>query len=244
VRIRTLIVDDEPLARGRIRDLLAGEADVEVVGECRDGAEAVRALRELRPELVFLDVQMPEMDGFEALAEVAHEPLPLVIFVTAYDQFAIKAFEVHALDYLLKPFDAARFARALARAREHLSQRKLEELEAHRQRLSRFVVRSGGRISFVKAREVDCIEATGNYMRLHVGKESFLVRETMAELEAKLDPARFVRVHRSWIVNLDRVVELQSWFHGGYLALLPGDRRIPVSRRFRDRLDALLGGPT
>ncbi len=248
--IRTLIVDDEPLARERIRGLLASEPDVELVGEARDGREAVSAIESARPDLVFLDVQMPEMDGFAVLEEVSSS-LPLVVFVTAYDRYALQAFEVHALDYLLKPFDGRRFREALERARAYLAGRTIEDvnrrvlallerLQARRATLNRFVVRSGGRIRFVRARDVDCIEATGNYMRLHVGGEAHLIRETMASLEAKLDPERFVRVHRSWIVNVERIAELQPWFHGSYLVVLPGGRRIHVSRTFRQRIEALL----
>ncbi|HUK13676.1 MAG TPA: response regulator [Thermoanaerobaculaceae bacterium] len=248
--VRTVIVDDEPLARERLRQLLAREPDVELVGECRDGAEAVAVLRELKPDLVFLDVQMPELDGFEVLAELGPAALPRVVFVTAYDQYAIRAFEVHALDYLLKPFDQARFSRALGRAREDLRSRGdpvdarllalLEQLEAQRQHLGRFVVRADDRIFFVRARDVECVEATGNYMVLHVGADSYPIRETMTNLERRLDPAHFVRVHRSFIINLERTRELEAWFHGGYVAVLASGRRVHVSRKFRDRVDALL----
>lgn len=249
--IRVLIVDDEPLARERVRALLAAETDIQVVGEARDGREAVAAIESLRPDLLFLDVQMPELDGFGVLDELSPSELPLVVFVTAYDQYALQAFAVHALDYLLKPFDARRFRQALGRARAQLANRGgeevnqrvlalLEHLQSQRPVLTRFVVRTSTRILLVRARDVECIEATGNYMRLHVGKDAHLIRETMASLEARLDPARFVRVHRSWIVNVEKIAELQPWFHGTYLVVLASGTRIHVSRSFQERIEALL----
>lgn len=248
---RAIIVDDEPLARERIRQLLASEADVEVVAECRDGHEAVAAVRELDPDLAFLDIQMPEMDGFDVLAELAGNRLPVIVFVTAYDQYALRAFEVHAIDYLLKPFDARRFRDALGRAREQVAARGaaainqrmaglLDDLQARRRYLQRFVVRTAGRILFVSAREVEAIEADGNYMRLYGDRDAYLIRDTMEGLAAKLDPQRFLRVHRSWIVNVDHIQELQSWFQGGWVVVLRRGRRIHVGRRYHEALSGLL----
>lgn len=252
MKIRTLIVDDEPLARERIRTLLEGEADIEVVAECANGLEALAMIQSARPELLFLDVQMPELDGFEVLQHLAHAPIPALIFVTAYDQYALRAFEVHALDYLLKPFDRERFEMALHRARQQLqhattgdlNQRLrllLEELQRERQYLDRFVVKSGGRVFFLKVDEIDWIEAAANYVRLQVGRESHLLRETIKALEAKLDPAKFLRLSRSTIVNLDRIKELQPWSNNGeYVVILKTGARLTSSRGYRERLEAFL----
>jgi two-component system LytT family response regulator len=251
--LRALIVDDEPLARERVRTLLAAEPDVVVAGECGSGGEAVAAILMDRPDLVFLDVQMPELDGFGVLERVreAGAELPAVVFVTAYDAHALRAFEVHALDYLLKPFDRERFTRALARAREALARREADGLDERlatllaarsaRPYATRLAVKSGGRVRLVKAEEVDWIEAASNYVRLHVGGERHLLRETMAALEARLDPERFVRIHRSTIVNLDRVRELEPYFHGDYVVKLHDGRRLTLSRTYRERLEERLG---
>jgi len=212
--MRVLIVDDEPLACERLRTLLAGEADIEIVGECHDGGSALAAIRKLAPDLVFLDVQMPEMDGFAVIEKL--ELRPAIIFVTAFDQFAIKAFEVCALDYLLKPFDHERFSKALARGRNECARRSasdldsrlgslLEELRGRKKYLERIVVRSGGRVLFLRTDELDWVEAAGNYVRLHSGGDEYLYRDTMASLEAALDPDKFARIHRSSIVNVARV---------------------------------------
>jgi two-component system LytT family response regulator len=245
--MRVLIVDDEPLACERLRTILAGETDIEVVGECRDGSAAVTAIRKLAPDLVFLDVQMPEMDGFAVLEQLDSRHLPVIVFVTAYDQYAIRAFEVAALDYLLKPFDRERFGMALARGRSEYGRRNspgvnesllsaLTEWKQRKQYVERLVVRSGGRVFFLRADEVDCIEAAGNYVRLHAGKEEYLHRETMANIEKSLDPERFARVHRSWIVNVDRVKVLEPMFRGDYVAVLRDGRRVLMSKAYRDRL--------
>ena len=250
--MRVLIVDDEPLARERIRSLLAAEPDVQVVGECGDGGAAVDAIRDARPDLVFLDVQMPDLDGFGVLDALAGEELPLVVFVTAYDQYALRAFEAHAVDYLLKPYDVDRFAAALARARANLGSAGgadvrsqllslLQELRPNSRYLERLIVRLGSRLLFVRAEEIDWIEAEGNYARLHAGNRSYLVRETMSHLEAKLDPAHFVRIHRSSIVNVDRIQELESVFQGEYLIVLRGGTKLNSSRGYRERLEKLLG---
>lgn len=245
--IRAIVVDDEPLACERIRMLLDGQADVEIVAECRNGADAVRAIQQLAPDLVFLDVQMPELDGFEVLERLSPGRLPVIVFVTAYDQYALKAFEVSALDYLLKPFDRERFTKALERARSEVEHRKdgsanerllelLSDLRGARRPLERIIVRSGGRVFFLRADEIDWIEAAGNYVRLHAGSEDHLYRETMAGMEKKLDAKRFARIHRSTIVNLDRIKELQPWFRGDYVVLLRDGRKLTLGRAYRDRL--------
>jgi two-component system LytT family response regulator len=255
--MRTLIVDDEPLARERLRTLLQQESDIEVIGECTDGRQAVHAITEHAPDLVMLDIQMPGMDGFEVLQAVTDRPLPGVIFVTAYDQYAIQAFEVHALDYLLKPFTARRFQKALQRARlevksdpsndspvERRLLNLLDDLGGERRYTKRIVVKSSGRIHFVKVDEIDWVEAEGNYVRLHIGAHSHLLRETMKGMEAALDPERFIRIHRSTIVNTERIKELQPLFHGEYAVLLYDGTRLVASRgpenRLRRMLDAAL----
>jgi two-component system LytT family response regulator len=251
VAIRALIVEDEPLARERVRALLAAEPDVEIVGEARDGLEAVEAIRREAPDLVFLDVQMPELDGFGVIERLGALNMPVVVFMTAYDQYALRAFEVNALDYLLKPFDRERFQRAVERARGHLdpqgagalSQRLLgllQNLKGSPRYLERLVVRSSGRIFFLKAEEIDCVEACGNYVRLCVGDDEHLLRETMTSLEAKLDPSRFLRIHRSTIVNVERIKELQPSFHGDYVVMLLSGKRLTLSRGYRDRLQEIL----
>lgn len=246
-------MDDEPLARERIHGFLTEDPDVEVVGECADGRDAVDQIRRLAPDLVFLDVQMGEMDGFDVLGEIGEDRIPAVIFVTAYDRHALKAFEVHALDFLLKPFDRERFERALSRIKDHLqfatpgvlSQRILGLLEdlkkpqpGHAERLA---LKTGGRVSFLKADEIDWIEGEGNYARLHVNKQSHLIRETMNQLEGRLDPARFLRIHRSTIVNTERIKEIQPLFNGAYGVLLKDGTRLTLSRGYRERLRTLTG---
>lgn len=252
MKIRALIVDDEPLARERIRTLLKDEPEVEIVGECADGRRAVSTIREWKPDLIFLDVQIPEMDGFEVLKAVGPGAMPAVIFVTAYDQYALRAFDVHAIDYLLKPFDRQRFHRALRRAKGQISSEKhddvnerllalLEDLKGGQKYLERLVIKSGGRVFFLRVDEIDWMEAAGNYVRLHVGKELHLQRETMSALEAKLDPRKFVRIHRSRIVNLERIKELQPWFRGDYQVVLRDGTKLTLSRGYRDRLQEVLG---
>jgi two-component system LytT family response regulator len=251
-----MVIDDEPLARSRLRELLARERDIEVVGEAGSGGEAVALIGQLRPDLVFLDVQMPERNGFEVLASLEHAP-PAVVFVTAYDAYALRAFDVHALDYLLKPFDRDRFARALGRARAALERRRadgrlderiaalLSDLVPARPpatpRLERVAVKSNGRVRLVPVAEIDYIEAAGNYLRIYVGTERHVIRETLSAFEAKLDPARFVRIHRSTIVNIDRVRELEPYFHGDYIVRLADGRRLTLSRTYREHLRARLG---
>jgi two-component system LytT family response regulator len=231
-------VDDEPLACERIRTLLAEQPGIEIVGECHDGRSAVEKIRELAPDLVFLDVQMPEMNGFQALKQL--ERLPSIIFVTAYDEFAVKAFEVHALDYLLKPFDRERFQKALARAQsgdlDTRLRRLLEQINQRKEYLERFVVKAGGRVLFLPIEEIDYIEAAGNYVRLHAGADNYLHRETISHLEETLDRARFARIHRSTIVNLNRVKELHPLFRGDFTVVLRDGRELTLAKSYRGRL--------
>jgi two-component system LytT family response regulator len=228
--IRALIVDDEPLARRRVRALLAGEPDIEIAGEHGDGVSALAALERGGCDLLFLDVQMPELDGFELLARLDLSRLPEIIFVTAHDEHALRAFEVHALDYLLKPFRRDRFAEAVRRARARLGER----------RPTRLAVRDGACVTMVAVADVDWLEAEGNYVALHAGGAEHLLRETLAALEARLDPARFVRVHRSAIVNLERVAQLLPHGKNDAVAVLCDGTRVTVSRTYRARLQEAL----
>jgi two-component system LytT family response regulator len=249
--MRVLIVDDEAPGLRALRNLLEREPGVEVVGECLDGRSAVEAVRSLRPDLLLLDIQMPRLDGFGVLAELSGEPLPLVVFVTAYDHYSLRAFQVHAVDYLLKPCGADALRGALARAQALLAARKeeaperlqdfLEDVERGRERCHRFVVREGSRLTFVPVSDVEAIEATGNYMHLHVGRATHMIRETLGNLEARL-PESFLRTHRSWILNIDKVKELRPVGKGAYVAVAEGGAEVPVSRQCRDRIDGLLRG--
>lgn len=250
--LRVLIVDDEPPARRRIRALLADELDVEVVGEAGSGAEAVEAIRTLSPSLVFLDVQMPDGDGFEVVRQVGAERMPLTVFATAFDRHALRAFDAHALDYLLKPFERERFAAALRRARAHLARAAEGALQGRLEALlgalapperwaSRFTVRVGQRIHVVPAAEVDYVTAEDNYVRLHAGGRSYLLRETLTALAARLDPRTFLRIHRSTIVNLERVAELESLFAGEYVVFLRDGTRLTAGRSYRAALQEALG---
>jgi len=235
-KVRALIVDDEPLARSNIAVLLRAHPEVEVIGECGSGAEALGELRISRPDLLFLDVQMPECDGFDVLEMLGHDLPPAVIFVTAYDQYALRAFEAGALDYLLKPFDNARFELALTRAKERI------RMGGNRtQRPDRVAIKSAGQVSFVKIAEIDWIEAADYYACLHVGSKSHLLRRSMAELEQDLDPAVFCRVHRSSIVNLERVRSLKLSEDGEFEILLENGAQVRLSRRYRKQLEARLG---
>jgi two-component system LytT family response regulator len=247
--LRVLLVDDEAVAGRRIQRLLAAEPDVAVVGECADGATAVGAIEALRPDLVFLDVQMPELDGFEVVQALAPAVLPAIVFVTAFDRYALRAFDIHAIDYLLKPFTAERFRTALARARARLERRAADpglaalvaELRDRARYLSRIPVRAAGRILLVDLAAIDWMEAADNYVRLHAGRSEYLVRDTLGALERRLDPRRFARIHRSAIVQIDRVAELRSATHGDLEVRLRDGTRLTLSRTWRNRLERALG---
>jgi two-component system LytT family response regulator len=246
-----MIVDDESLGRRRIRHLLRTEPDFEIIGECANGHDAIAALRGSNPDLVFLDVQMPELSGFEVLAQIPAEKLPVVIFVTAFDRFALKAFEARALDYLLKPFDDERFYDSLERARIHLSNRQstrlserllnlVKHVSPQGKWLSRMAVKTEGRLLFINVLEIDRVEAIGNYLKVHVGAESHMLRGRLGELEKQLDPNQFFRIHRSTLVNLDRVKEFQPLFKGDGVLILKNGSRLGVSRGCSQRLQRQL----
>lgn len=247
MKIKALIVDDEPIARDRVRRMLREESDIEIAGEFGNGKEAVDFINEKQPDLVFLDIQMPEMTGFEAVQSISSNKIPAIIFVTAYDQYAIQAFDVHALDYLLKPFNRERFKQAVRRARDQIEKANmgkiderlaslLTDLTSSKKYLERLVVKSVGRVFFLRTEEVDWIEAAGNYAKLHVGREGHLIRETMNGLESKLNPDKFLRIHRSTLVNIDRIKELNPLFSGDYTVMLKNGTELTLSRNYRDRL--------
>ena len=259
--MRVVIVDDEELSRRGIRARIQRSRDVDIVAECCNGREAIAAIRSTSPDLVFLDVQMPGKTGFDVIEAIGCEFFPHVIFVTAHDQYAIRAFEVSALDYLLKPIDDERFDMALRRARESLARdhdsdvgRRLASVLGemagggnHRQasdQSHRMVVRSGGRVLFVKASEVDWVEAAGDYVTLHVGKKSLLMRETITEMERKLESDGFARIHRSTIVNAERIMEMRALDNGEYRVLLRDATELKLSRNYRQALGRLLGEDT
>jgi two-component system, LytTR family, response regulator len=235
-KIRALVVDDEPLARSNVLLLLRARPDVECIGECGSAMEGLEAIRKHKPDLVFLDVRMPEYDGFDVLEMLGGEAPPAVIFVTAYDQYALRAFEAGALDYLLKPFNNARFARALNRAKERIASRKDSPAK-----MDRLAIKSAGRVSFLTVAEIDWIEAADYYACLHVGSKTRLLRRSMNELESDLDPALFCRVHRSTIVNLERVRELRFDSDGEYEVVLENATKLRLSRRYRKDLQSRLG---
>jgi two-component system, LytTR family, response regulator len=252
-RIRVIIVDDEPLARDGVRLHLEAAPDMEIVGEAGSGEEAVSLIETMRPDLMFLDVQMPGLDGFGVLEAIGPALMPVTVFATAYDEFAVRAFDAHAIDYLLKPYDTERFAKAIERARMHIAGRRrsqiddrlgslLQELRTRDQYTERLIVRSGGRIVILRVAEIDWIEAASNYVRLHAGDREYLLRETMTALESKLDPADFVRIHRSTIVRIDRIRELEPLFQGDYVVILEDGTRLTSSRGYRERLQDLLQG--
>lgn len=247
--IRTLIVDDEPPARRRIIELLEHEAEIELLEPCNNGVSALAAIRRCQPDLMFLYVQMPELDGFSVLAQLDTAEMPATIFVTAYDRYALQAFEVHALDYLLKPYSDQRFETAFARAKAQLSpERRVERfqqihalLETRASYYDRLVVKSGGHIFFLKTEEIDWIEAAGVYVNLHVGRKTHLYRETMSTLAGRLDPKHFVRIHRACVINLERIQELQPHSHGDFLVRLHDGTQLKLSRNYREALQARLG---
>ena len=248
--INALIVDDEPLARDRIRELLKEHPEIEVIGEARNGREAIDSIAALGPELVFLDVQMPDLDGFDVLQNLQVEKMPLIIFVTAYDQHALRAFDVHAVDYLTKPFDRKRFAEAVEHAKVFMKGAKepdtarilslLQELRTGARYLERFAVKNGETLFFVRAEDVDAIEAQGNYVRLSVAKSSHLLRDTLNNIESQINPRRFVRIHRRTIVNIDRVKEVQTWARGEYRVVLFTGACYTLSRTYRQHFEKFI----
>jgi two-component system LytT family response regulator len=252
-KIRVLIVDDEAPARSRIRQMLKDEPHFEIAGECSNGREALEVIQQKKPDLVFLDVQMPRLTGVEVCQAAVENniSMPLVIFVTAYDEYALKAFEVHAIDYLLKPFDRDRFRHALGHAREQLQRTKnsstdahlaalLEDLRGNSKKTDRLVFKQNGRVVFVRIESIDWVEADGNYVRLHAGPDSHYFRETLAGIEGQLPGEKFMRISRSTIVNLDRIKELQPLFYGDYVVVLQNGSKLNMSRSYRDRLETLI----
>jgi two-component system LytT family response regulator len=268
-KIRALVVDDESLARKALRAMLSDDPEMEVIAECRNGREAVAVIREQSPDVVFIDIQMPEMDGFQVIEEVGATQMPVTVFVTAYDKHALRAFEAHALDYLLKPFDHDRFNTALQRAKKSVRQQKLGEISENlfavlqdrklktgespsetdnrkstepvaEEPFDRVVIKSGGRIYFLKVQEIDWVEAGGDYLSLHSGSQTHLIRETMGNFHAKLDPRKFLRIHRSTIVNIERIKDIQPLFKGEYVITLTGGKRLNSSRGYRHHLQKLL----
>jgi two-component system, LytTR family, response regulator len=246
-RISALIADDERLARKRIRRLLTLEPDIEVMGECATGDETVQALRTRAPDLLFMDIQMPGQDGFEVLTSIARERMPMVVFVSAYNEHALRAFDVHAFDYLLKPFDGRRFQETVQRAREQFRRLRgggvnerlvalLEDIGRSRGAADRIAIKTNGHVVFVRTADIHWIEAADNYVCLHCGPETHILRETMNALEGRLDAAKFLRVHRSTIVNVDRIKELQPWFRGDYLLVLQDGTQVTLSRTYREKL--------
>ena len=253
-KITALIVDDEALARKFIRRMLKDERDVEVLGECNDGKSAVAMIQKQKPDLVFLDVQMPAMDGFGVLEAIGPELPTAVIFTTAYEKYAIRAFELHALDYLLKPFDQTRFRDAMRHARDQLKQRQnedgrlqisalLESVKAQSKYLERLIIKADGRISFLSAREINWIEADDKYVHLHTAKGSRMVRQTLTAMESQLDPGKFLRIHRSAVVNVERIKELEPTFNGEHVVLLDDGTKLTLSRSYRQKLFEHLGKP-
>jgi two-component system, LytTR family, response regulator len=254
MRIRVLIIDDEPPARRRVERLLSRDPEIEVIGNCAGGPEALVIIGEQEPDIIFLDVEMPRLDGFEFLEAMCAGRTPLIIFVTAYDRYAVRAFEVCAFDYLLKPYDQERFDQVLQRAKERirgqqdseLSQRVFPLLKGFALKpksLRKLIVKTSSRVFFLNTEEIDWIKAEGKYARLYTGRESHLWRGAISELEAHLDSEKFVRIHRSTIVNIDRVKELHPLFHGEYEVLLRDGTRLTLSRRYRDRVWRAVGSP-
>lgn len=254
---RVLIIDDEPMARERIRELLQDESDIQIAGECRNGVEALEAIREKKPDLIFLDIQMPGMDGFEVLSNLERQEWPEIIFVTAYDQYTLQAFSSHALDYLLKPFDDERFKVALDYARSRiLAQRKMNstgktagkdpvlsfirEMARRDDYVKRIQVKVNQRILLIDVLEIESIEAEGCYVRICHGEAGYLLRESLTSLEQKLDPRQFARIHRSTIINLDALKEIQHWSPQEWIALLKNNKKYIVSRHYREKLKDIL----
>jgi two-component system LytT family response regulator len=255
--IRTIIADDEHLARKKLRLLLGSEPGVQVVAECQDGQQTIGAVRAHKPDLLLIDVRMPDVDGFEVLLQLTADEMPVVVFTTAYDQFAVRAFEAHAMDYLLKPFERERLHQSIERARAELlkshnrdlTNRILDLLANNeepktnsKQIEDRMVIRAGGKVVFLDLAEVDWIEAAANYVKLNVGKESYLLREGIGRVSERLDPGRFVRIHRSVIVNVSKIKELQPCDSGEYIAVLKNGKELSCSRGYRAELQRLISG--
>jgi two-component system LytT family response regulator len=247
MKIRTLIVDDEPLAREWVRNGLESETDLEIVGECGDGFEAVQAISEKRPDLVLLDVQMPGLDGFGVLASLDPAALPAVVFITAFDRYALKAFEAHAVDYLMKPFSSERLHEAVERARSVIDRSSSRDLDARLRSLLESIqreraypewllIKKDDRSVFVPIAEIDWIESSRNNVRLHVGKEIYVYHETTSGIEARLDPRKFLRIHRSTIVNIERIRDLHPWFNGDYAVTMKDGTKLTLSSTYRERL--------
>ncbi len=258
-KIRAVVVDDEGLARDTLQLLLDNHDDIEVLAACENGEEAVEAINTMAPDLVFLDIQMPAMNGFEVIETIGPENMPVVIFVTAYDQYALKAFEAQALDYLLKPFDDDRFEQALERVRGMIRQQQVGELgarlaalvageetapaptaDATATYLQRIMIKSRQSMYFLRVEDVEWIEAAGDYVAIHAGGKSHLLRETMSGILQKLDPTKFVRIHRSSIVCIDSISELKPYFHGDYIILLKSGKELKLSRRYWEKVEKVL----
>ncbi|MGD8428306.1 MAG: LytTR family DNA-binding domain-containing protein [Balneolaceae bacterium] len=246
--IKTVIVDDEPLACKRLAKLLKEDKDVNVIEVCKNGKEAIETINEKKPELVFLDIQMPEVDGFDVLNNINRDHTPVIVFVTAYDEYAVRAFEVNAFDYLLKPFKKERLENALGRAKKAIRDTPeevlnskigdlLETLKGSGNHLKRLMVKSSGQYFFIKAEDIDWVEAAGNYVRIHSGNKRYLIRNTMVNMEKKLDPDIFFRIHRSAIVNINRVKTMEKWFHGDYKVMMENGEELTMSRNYKELLE-------
>lgn len=247
-KLRTVVVDDEPLACKRLEKLLKEDEDIDLLKLCANGEEAIEVINNKEPDLVFLDIQMPEINGFEVLQQIDENKVPLIIFVTAYDEYALKAFDVHALDYLMKPFKKERFFESLDRAKKAFQQddrlkihKKIENLLTYLDDsggpLTRILVKSSGRYFFLKATDIDWIESAGNYVRIHSGGNNYLIRETMINMEKKLNSDTFFRIHRSTIINVEKVKELEQWFHGDYQVIMYNDQKLTMSRNYKQILE-------
>lgn len=251
--IRTLIIDDVALARQRLKRCLASDPEIEIAGECENGEQAVAGIRSLAPDLIFLDVQMPALDGFGVLEALRNERSPVVIFVTAYNEYAIQAFEVNALDYLLKPVDCERLSKAVERAKVRLAQANrddhfdtrlravLEDLKSGSKYVKRLTIKLTGRTILLPVDEIDWIETYGNYLKVHAGRDAHLIRMTMQSLETKLDPEKFIRVHRSVMVNVEKIKEIYPRSNGDQDLVLQNNQQLMLSRNYRDKFFALLG---
>ncbi len=253
-RIRTLIADDEPLALERIRTALAAEPAFDLVAVCTDGDDALDSIRQHRPDVAFLDIDMPGKNGFEVVKGLEPDETPHVVFVTAFNDYAVKAFDVHAIDYLLKPLDQDRFNLTVKRLKQLMESADADDysdrltevvrtVEAQRPLADRIMVKTDGKLLFLKTDEIDWIDAAGNYVQLHTADKTYLSRDTMNNMESKLDPNRFLRIHRSTIVNLDRIKEMQPWFHGEYQVRLTNGTKLYMSRSYRQKIDVLMKTP-